>query len=334
MRHVEPKVEHGWHYRAAEESAFRLEALLRQHGVTIQPGSALEEAVLTVMQVSEYKKAGTAPTSVGEFKKQYRTLIGCHELSSMILAVGEDSQFPALLPHLALLNQGQPLQNIPANGRDEAANKVFELYMGAVAMQCGTEVTLDDPSRSQGDNPDVLFTRDGKRWGIACKVLHGKSAEGFITNLKKGLSQIDASPADTGVVAFNLKNVLRHDEFWPETEDDALEGGMTLPAAWSDPATPFHLLVRQLQQVGVELESHLPANYIPQLFAGHRSVPGYLLWGATASAVIIDGRPTASSVRALNYQHAAPPDARTERVLECLNWAMYPDSDSRGVRPC
>jgi hypothetical protein len=37
-------------------------------------------------------------------------------------------------------------------------------------MQIGNGIELDDPYRSSGDNPDILASIDGIRWGFACKM--------------------------------------------------------------------------------------------------------------------------------------------------------------------
>ena len=51
-----------------------------------------------------------------------------------------------------------PLQTTAGPGTDSGANKLFELLVACFAMQCGTDVALDDPDSSKGDNPDVLVT--------------------------------------------------------------------------------------------------------------------------------------------------------------------------------
>ncbi len=329
-----PLVEKGWRYESAETSAFALETLLAKSGISVRPGSAFERHVLSVLHFTEQKSLGRIRAEDEDIRPLYRTLIGVHEFATLLLKCQDSPQFPALLPHLRLLNEGEALQNTPSGGRDQATNKLFELYMGAVALQCGEDLTLDNPFISSGENPDVLVTIKQRRWGIACKVLHGLSPQGFIDHLEKGLDQIDRSPAEVGVVAFNLKNVLPHDEIWPLAPLDGIPGNPLTPAVWSDPAAPFQLLIRHMQQLGVELVSYLPSGYLATTFDNRRSVPGFLLWGASPSAAMIDGRPTPSSVRVLNFQTAGVVDPEDAKVLECLHWAIYPDSTDRGPCPC
>ena len=328
-----PRVEPGWRYDEGQVSALALEQLLKKHGISIASGSALETHVLRVLELVDRKARGDIRAEREDIRPLYRTLIGVHELASLLLQVQESPEFSAFLPHLRLLNEGDALQNTRSSVVDQATNKLFELYMGAVALQCGRELELDNPFESSGDNPDVLITIGDRRWGIACKVLHSRHPQGFIDHLTSGLKQIDRSRADVGIVAFNMKNVLPHDEIWPLAPLDGVVGNPLTPAAWPHPDAPFQLLVYQLQRFGADLVSYLPTDQFDSLFAGRKSVPGFLLWGASPSAAVIDGRPTPASVRALNFQTVGAVPAADKAVLECFNWAIYPDSPQRGARP-
>jgi hypothetical protein len=327
------RIEKGWLYDSAESSALELEALLKKHGVLIRAGSAFEQHVLSVLHMVGEKKVGRIDPQEQDIRPLYRTLIGVHEFASLLLSVQDNPSFSVLIPHLRLLNEGEVLQNSPSIGTDQATNKLFELYMGAVAMQCGDNLELDDPISSTGDNPDVLITIGRRRWGIACKVLHGKSPQGFIDNLEKGLDQIDRSAADVGIVIFNLKNILPHDRIWPLAHLDGIAGNPLTAAVWPDPSTPFQLLVYHMQRLGVELASYLPSSHLDIVFRNRKSLPGFLLWGASPSAAIINGLPTPASVRAMNFQTARQVSRSDKKVLECLNWAIYADSLERGPRP-
>ena len=333
MRPPKARVERGWRYDSAEASALALEQLLAKHGIAILPGSAFEQHVLSVLHLVHRKTAGGIRTEDEDIRPLYRTLIGVHELASLLLEIQDSPHFGSLVPHLRLLNDGNALQNSPSSGRDQATNKLFELYMGAVALQCGEDLTLDDPLASSGNNPDVLITIGKRRWGIACKVLHGPSPQGFVDHLIKGLDQIDRSPADVGVVACNLKNILQHDEIWPLAPLDGIPGNALTPAAWSDPAAPFHLLVSEMEHLGNELVAYLPPGHLTSIISGRKSVLGFLLWGASLTATMIEGCPTPSSVRALNFQTVGRVSPEDLRVIKCLTWAIYPDSPTRGPRP-
>lgn len=124
------KIEAGWRYDAAETSASQLEALLIRHGLRVQHGSPLEQDVLNVLQFVSQKRAGAVDPVTQDIRQPYRTLVGVHEFARLLLTIQNDPQFPVLLPHLELLNQGQVLQNCPSVSSDQAANKLFELYLG------------------------------------------------------------------------------------------------------------------------------------------------------------------------------------------------------------
>ena len=333
MTEPRARVVPGWNYREASRSALALVQLLAEHGIAINAGSVFERHVLTVLYLVESKEANAVDAGKDDIRSLYRTLIGVHEFASLLLKVQNNSQFQVLLPHLRLLNGGEALQNSRSLTSDQATNKLFELYMGAVALQCGRDLELDDPVSSRGHNPDVLITIDGRRWGIACKVLHSKHPQTFADNLTEGIRQIDESEAEVGVVAFNVKNILSHDEIWPLAPIDGVEGNALAAGAWLDPEFPFVVLVRQLTHIGQELHSHLGEHGLVDLFHETKSLPGYLLWGASPSAVLIDRKPTPASVRALNFQQAGQISDSDSRALNCLNWAIYPDSSERGANP-
>ena len=317
------RIEPGWSYAESEKSAFELEELLERHGITIQSGSAFEAHVLSVMKLTDDIKAGVASQGA-DVRNTYRTLIGVYELANHILRVKDSPSFESLVPHLRMLNKGTALQNIPSKGTDQATNKLFELLVASFAMRCGSDVVLDDPDSSRGDNPDVLATIGERRWGIACKVLHGVNPEGFITNLSKGLEQIENSPAEVGVVLFNLKQCLPHDTIWPIADiPDSGSPPERGPAAWPQTQIPFDILVGFLDDLGDQLVAYLPTDYLTTMFLGKKSIPGFLLWAHSTSAVLIDGHPAPTAVRALNCREVAPISPQDMAVLKCLNEAAF-----------
>lgn len=331
MNYPPHKVQRGWSYEAAEHAALELETLLRRHAIVIEPGSAMESHVLHVMK-HIYDKSECRPSRSDDVRSTYRTLVGLHELANAVLAVQHTPSFDALLPHLRMLSRGSALQNIPSSPTDQVTNKLFELFAASLTMQCGSDVLLDDPESSKGDNPDVIATLCGRRWGIACKVIHGLNPEGFVGHLIKGIDQIEKSEAEVGAVLVNLKNVLPHESIWPlaEVEDGS---GELATGCWSDPAAPYEILINSLNDLGDTLESYLPPGYLHTIFAGKKSLPGFLLWAHSVSGVRIDGRPTAASVRALNFRALNGVSPDIESALRCMNWAAFAGSPARGPKP-
>jgi hypothetical protein len=189
-------------------------------------------------------------------------------------------------------------------------------------MHCGSDVELDDPNHAAGDNPDVLVTIDGQRWGFACKVLQTFHPEGFLEHLRKGVAQIDASPATVGAVIFNFKNLLNHQRYWRVVNEEAWKAGSEpLFNAFERPDAPYEILRAELQTVGARLRDHAGTTAILDCFAGTKSISGYLLWGSTTSAVILEGAPTPAAVRVLNFQFAATISDWQQAALECMSRA-------------
>jgi hypothetical protein len=114
-----------------------------------------------------------------------------------------------------MLSKTTVLQNTASRVTDDAANKVIELYTACLAMTFGSNVALDHPVSSKGDNPDVMLNFRGQRWGLALKTLHSRNPRTIYDNIKKATDQIEASPATHGLVIMNVKNVLDYDALWP-----------------------------------------------------------------------------------------------------------------------
>jgi hypothetical protein len=124
-------------------------------------------------------------------------------------------------------------------------------------------VLLDNPHQSKGNNPDVLFTINGVRWGVACKVPNSENPLTMWDNFKKGLEQIQNSDAHRGFVLFNLKNLISLDEVWPRV---ALENSGNKPnprlRAWPHYRVPVDVLRRKVDTVMADLVDALERQII------------------------------------------------------------------------
>jgi hypothetical protein len=329
-----PIVEEGYSFEETQASAFAFEKLLEKHGVAIRSGSVLEAAILGVVDIA-YKRASEGPHELAiDVRHAFRALVGVNELASLVLAVENHSDFAQLVPHLQLLNEGAALQNAPSSQLDDATRKIFELFAASLAMQCGTNVRLEDPEKSaSGRNPDILADLCGQRWGIACKVIHSLHPEAFIENLVKGIDQIEKSPASVGVVLMNFKNVLDYEDLWPTMKVRAADTSPPKYAVFGDASLPFQRLILQMQKLGVTLHKYLPTGHVETFFRGKKSVGGFLLWGHAMTGIQRNGKQTASSLRVMNLQSALPISTSHRSVLERLNWAAFPDSRTRGQIP-
>lgn len=322
--HVPPPIvdREGYRFSTAQERTIAFEALLRAHGIDIAPGSRFESIALSVFEALYQRDATSADPST-DVREYLKHLIGFNELAGLVLSVADNHEFSRLVPHLRLLNRGMSIQNMPSPGVDQATNKVFELFAGIMALHCGANLALDD-DKAQGQNPDVLITIDDRRWGIACKSLHGSNPEGFIGHLEKAIDQIERSPAETGVVLFSIKNLLNQSRYWSVTNPDAVERGEeAMLSAFRDPVRPFAMLVDDANEIGNRLRQYLPQGYLENAFAGKKCLPGFLVWAHVVTAVVFDDLPVPTSARVMAWQHVGDTPPRDMAVLQRLHDAAY-----------
>lgn len=188
--------------------------LLAGLGVDLTRGSTTETDALSATQVIEIWRGRAERPS--DPRPVLRAALGFVDLAGKVMAVTDSPDAHQLVAHLRQLGAGSILQNRFSPVTDAVANKMVELYFGALAMQIGTDVVLDDPDHAKGDNPDVMLTFRAKRWALAMKTLSSmRNPQTIFDNIKKGSDQIEASTADHGLVVVNLKNVIDHDELWP-----------------------------------------------------------------------------------------------------------------------
>ncbi len=310
-------------YQQAEDVITRLLAILQKHGIAVEASSVLESMVLNLYNVAYGQAGELGADRKADIRQHFVDFIGLSELAAQLARVADHASFSSLVEHLKLLNCKQPLQNKPSLAIDQASRKLFELLVATWAMRCGSDVRLDDPDHAKGDNPDVLVTVRGRRWGFACKVLQRFHREGFLDHLRKGIAQIEASEAEVGVVIFNFRNIIDHSRYWRiVNEEEWTAGAEPLFSCFEQPRMPFELLRQELQQsVGVVLQQYVGDAPLIDIFDGKKSIPAYLLWGHTTSAVMLNGAPTPAAVRVLNLQYIAKPEEWQLHALECINGA-------------
>ncbi len=313
---------HGWEASAAAESAAAFEGLLRRHDLTIEPGSPLEDSILEVYRLLEDRSSSSIRPTHPDFRHRYRVLTGFQEFASTLLSIESRPGFRALVPHLKLLKSGSALQNSRSIPRDQAANKIFELYLAALILPYVESIQLDDPFHSKGTNPDILARMDGQRWGVACKVLHGKHPQGFCDRLIEGIRQVEDSSAEIGVVAFSLKNILPHDELWPLTPISPKSSESTA-SAYASPQAAFAGLYQFMKGIGQEFVGYVDEAEVQRLFHKKKVLPGFLLWWSSPTAALIDGRPCAVHPRTLFFHSFGPVQPQHRAVIERWQQSLH-----------
>ena len=253
----------------------------------------------------------------------YRPAFGLHDLIRRIVRLQNHSDFPVLVEHLRLLNTGTVAQNVAAP-TDQVAAKIFELLIGLLCLEIGTDTRVDGPVHSYGDNPDILTRLNGRIWGFACKVLSGRSPKTMFDRLKEGIEQIETSPAEVGCVIINLKNQIDHDKTWPLLNADKFAAGKETPTygSWTDYRAPVELLHKHARECHSDFLAENGARNVRKVLTGKKSIPGALLFLQTITSVQFVEGPTNTVLRYFYLMDEEVSDADAA-ILDRLNDAVH-----------
>jgi|GEM_PF-1345722 len=276
FEYITPKEER-YSFADAVKRLHQFEEILQSHDIEIQSGSVLEELCLNTIDFLEQHRHPETIDPQRDFRREFAEVIGLQEIVRKLLRHRNHPDFSQLVEHLRLLNECFPAQNTPSPVTDEGSNKTFELLIGLCCMDFGRNITLDNPIASTGKNPDVLVEINGQTWGFACKVLHSPNSQTFFNNLQKGIEQIENSPATTGIVVFNLKNILNHDDYWRLTnKDQFLKGQEPLFSAFHNRDEAFAKLQADGEMIRQNVLGGIAPEYWNHLFDDKKAIPGFL----------------------------------------------------------
>lgn len=271
------QIDEKYSFADAVERLHQFEALLQSRGIEIRSGSVLEELCLNTMDVLEQHRHPEKIDPQRDFRREFAEVIGLQEIVRKVLRHQGHRDFTQLIEHLRLLNDCHPAQNTPSLVTDEGSNKIFELLIGLCCMAFGRNIVLDSPVAATGQNPDVLVDIDQQKWGFACKVIHSPSSQTFFDNLQKGIEQIENSPAVTGIVVFNLKNILNHDDYWRLTNrEQYLKGAEPLFSAFRDRDEGFTKLEADGERIRKKVLEEIAPEHWVRLFENKKAIPGFL----------------------------------------------------------
>lgn len=208
------------YFSKLESAGDELEVLLNEHGIQIPPKSVLEDIALAVPRYRAMHNREITVEPTADFRDEHRRMLGFADFAMKILSVREHADFEQLVPHLRLLGDPEklatdPSQNAPTDPSDQHSHKLFELLIAIGAMRIGSNIRLDHPRVSTGDNPDITFEFEGERWGLPCKVIHSPDRRRYRASVATAIGQIERSPVERGLVMINLKNLFPHDELTP-----------------------------------------------------------------------------------------------------------------------
>jgi hypothetical protein len=307
----------------AEAQVKEFEGFLVARGIRVENGSDLERLCLNVFDVLHKHQVPAHQNAQADVRPWLREVLGMNQLIRQVLRVRHHPDVAKLDGHLRLLNRGLPAQNVAAPVTDAAANKVFELTVATAAMlHCG-DIELDDPNHAVGDNPDVLAAFDGRAWGIACKVAHSISGQTLFDNLQKGVDQIDKSKADVGVVVINLKNVIKHDDYWSIlNQDEWRKGDEPRFSSFINYVDALNKLKMEVDSIAARIRAAAGDRSLLALFDGRKALPAVLFYVPTAIGTLVQGMPMPAALGFLNLQEIGQVESRDRAVLNLLNDGM------------
>lgn len=260
-------------FLAAGERVDQFVALLDGIGHPILQQSNTENDALAASEIIDIWKGRTPYPS--DPRPVVRAALGFVDLAGKVMSTQNSPDFDKLRAHLAMLSSGSTLQNTAATVLDDVANKMIELYVACLAIRAGfTNVDVDHPVNASGTNPDVMFDFRGKRWAIALKTLHSVHPQTVFDNVSKASDQIQASAADRGLVMLNVKNLLRHDDLWPEPNTPQLED------------TAKGALGSQISEIAKSLDAFTDDDWADVFGESRKAVAPILFVGHSAFSVI------------------------------------------------
>lgn len=302
---------------------WELESILKANGIEVPPGSSFEEAALTLVEFDDVASGRAVHDSKKDHREKWRRALSLADFAEKIVLVRDHPDFPQLIPHLRLLASDFDLSQFSFTAKEnQENNKVFELYVAAMAMHLMKGCTIDSPTNAKGDNPDILGQYGRKRWAIACKAMHTKNAKTFLERVRDGVDQIERSDALRGIVVINMKNTVDHDALWPGRQDE--NGDWYYAAHFSIEGARARILAefKRLQdELFAECGSE-PAFY-RMVFSGKKASPHVLLIYSTASGFQEPAGPVFTMLKTMQGLYGPREDQETERLARKLNNCLH-----------
>ncbi len=264
----------------AKNTIDRFVTLLEQHQIKIKSGSQLQHGDEVIRKMSDTWKTlndGGAMPDWPAFVEDVRVGMGTLSMMQLVLKRAAHADFPALLPHLRLMGDGDLAPTTKARVTDQNSNKLFELRLALACMEHGTGLQMDDPIRSSdGSNPDVLCTMpDRQKWGFACKVPHSNNPTTLFERFAEGVEQIERSSADVGFVVLSLKNLIPHEELIPRLDRRA--DGTPLYGAHPTKEQPLRLLKRAIIARVEGMKREVSEETVADHLRGKKAMPAVLV---------------------------------------------------------
>jgi len=305
------------------DQIWSLEKLLKADGIAIPRGSPFEEAALTLIQWDEVNAGRTEYDNKIDHRDIWRRALSLADFAEKIVLVQSHPDFSRLLPHLRLFAKTFDLSQFsstPPQNQDN--NKLFELYTAAMGMHVMSQCAVDDPNYSDGTNPDLIGVYSGRRWAIACKAMHSRSAKTFADRIVEGVDQIERSSAERGIVLVNMKNTINHNEMWPGWQDSKGDWYYRAFPSLDAARAP---IIREFESLHSNLvtEFSKESEFYRQIFTGKKASTCIGLVYSTAPGYSDAAGPVFTMLKTIHGLYGPVPDVEAEELLEQLNNGLH-----------
>lgn len=203
-------------FDTSEQLIYDFEEVLNTNKLAIENNSDLERISISVFETNSKNKKEIQHDNSLDIRAIFADVAGIVEFVSKIVKHKDHPDFSKLIPHLHILNKASSaVLTSKSKITDDGNNKLMELYFALLCMDFAEKIDIDDPNNSKGDNPDIMFTYQDKRWAIACKAMHSDNEKTLYDTIEKGTDQINKSQAEKGIVIVNFKNIIDRNKIWP-----------------------------------------------------------------------------------------------------------------------
>jgi hypothetical protein len=312
-------------FDTSEKLIFDFETLLKNNGLKIQKNSDLEKISFAILETNaKFKKEITHDNKI-DIRDLFSEVAGLVEIVSKIVKNNTHTDFKQIIPHLELLNKaGSAVLTTRSKITDDGNNKLMELYIALLCMSFATNIRLDNPNNSKGDNPDIMFSFRDQEWAIACKALHAAKVKTLFDTIEKGTEQINRSKADRGLVIVNFKNIINRNQIWPILNEGEFKNG-------AEPIFSFHQTLdtptRILQSYGNDYYKKLleliGAESLIGLSKGGKCPSGFLIFLHAVTSILHNGQSPATILKTFNLVQFDSVDDDYKLLSEALNKAMH-----------
>lgn len=316
MDHLDRK----YHLVEEIDKSISFEKRLHDIGIEISTNSDLYTIGCKLMEHHEKVLNKEKVDEFEDIRHSITEVLGYSNFVNKLSPMLDSEYIDRIKPHLELLGSSNILQNSPSKISDQGSNKLFELYVAALCYPELSDIYLDHPSRSKGDNPDVTFLYNGSKWGIACKVLHSRNEKTIFDNIKRGIEQLNRSDIEKGFVLLNLKNIIDLDYVWPISNLDEIKNGMQ-PKFECNP--DYESIVNNIQDYITRfrdsLVNGLGYQNILNLLRNSKSIDAVALLTETVTGVSLDNIPTPTFLGFLTLITFGELSSDTKNVISIIN---------------